>query len=607
MWKSVLREIKGKRASHLPYRGAIIIFVSLILLGIALIAFVFIFNNAYRGRIFPGTRTGPLNLGGQTYQAARQLLQEAVNEIIDQGLSFSYRDETFTIKSTVEDPANPELSSSLFSYNIDKTIARLAATTRERSEAERIYYWLVGWRAQTSFEIDAKKLKEALVNELGQYEQPAVNARLDINDQYAITVASEKGGQAFDYRAIISRVSRNLDLLSSEPIAVALEPDSPTITRAAAESVVGLARQVLEAAPFTLTYQERTWQVTKEQVREWLEFQRVSNQVTVGFNEEKLTNFLRAVAQEIDVETKEAKFTMQDGRVLEFQPSQNGLKLNVVATAAAINENIRQTDSVAVVLIVAETEPTAKTGDINNYGIKELIGEGRSNFRGSPKNRRHNIGVGATTLNGLLIKPGEEFSLVKALGKIEASTGYLPELVIKGNKTIPEYGGGLCQIGTTTFRVVLDAGLPITARTNHSYRVSYYEPAGTDATIYDPKPDFRFINDTGYYILFTTEISGDDLIFRFYGTRDGRKVEQTTPRIFNLVKPGSTKLIETTDLKPGEKKCTERAHTGADTEFTRTVIYSNGEKRVDTFRSHYKPWQEVCLIGVEKLSEPATQ
>ena len=70
---------------------------------------------------------------------------------------------------------------------------------------------------------------------------------------------------------------------------------------------------------------------------------------------------------------------------------------------------------------------------------------------------------------------------------------------------MPEYGGGLCQIGTTVFRAAVNSGLPITERRPHAYRVVYYEPAGFDATIYDPRPDLRFINDTENYILIQTK------------------------------------------------------------------------------------------------------
>ena len=154
------------------------------------------------------------------------------------------------------------------------------------------------------------------------------------------------------------------------------------------------------------------------------------------------------------------------------------------------------------------------------------------------------------------------------------------------------------------FRAALAAGLPITMRRNHSYRVGYYEPAGTDATIYDPWPDLRFINDTADYILIQSKIDGDNLSFEFWGTGDGRMAERTEPTIYNIVKPGPAKIIETTDLKPGEKKCAERAHNGADAYFDYKVTYAGGEIKENRFSSHYVPWQEVCLLGVEKLSAP---
>ncbi|MFH0805064.1 MAG: VanW family protein, partial [Patescibacteria group bacterium] len=369
---------------------------------------------------------------------------------------------------------------------------------------------------------------------------------------------------------------------------------------------VQLAQQVLAGAPYELVYGTRRWSITRDQVREWLTFKVLDGSVTVGLRESDVNPFLEGIAKEVDVPVQEPKFSMKDGKVLEFQPARTGLAVDVAASVSQIDEKVRQVGIRDVDLVVAEQKPAAAGTSGNDLGIVELIGEGHSNFKGSPKNRRHNIATGADKLNGILIEPDEEFSLVKTLGAIDASTGYLTELVIKGNKTVPEYGGGLCQIGTTTFRAALDAGLPILERKNHSYRVSYYEPAGTDATIYDPKPDFRFKNDTGSHILFTTEINGDNLYFRFYGTRDGRTVVQTKPKITNQVRPGPTKLIESTDLAPGTRKCIEKAHTGADAEFSRTVTYPGGEVKSDVFKSHYKPWQEVCLVGVAKPA-PAAQ
>ncbi|MCD4694365.1 VanW family protein, partial [bacterium] len=179
---------------------------------------------------------------------------------------------------------------------------------------------------------------------------------------------------------------------------------------------------------------------------------------------------------------------------------------------------------------------------------------------------------------------------------------YKAELVIKGNKTVPEFGGGLCQVATTMFRTAITTGLKITERSSHSYRVFYYEPAGTDATIYVPKPDFMFINDTPNHILIQYRIEGNDLFFDLWGTNDGRKVTSTDPVIYNITNPAPTKIIETTDLKPGERKCTESAHKGAEAYFDYIVEYNDKEKKERRFYSKYSPWRAVCLEGVEKLS-----
>jgi hypothetical protein len=95
----------------------------------------------------------------------------------------------------------------------------------------------------------------------------------------------------------------------------------------------------------------------------------------------------------------------------------------------------------------------------------------------------------------------------------------------------------------------------------------------------------------------------DDLVFEFWGTKDGRKVTMTQPIISNVTKPPPTQYIETEDLNEGEKECTERAHDGAETTFDYTVVYSDGTEKKQTFSSYYRPWRAVCLIGKKKPSQ----
>ena len=98
----------------------------------------------------------------------------------------------------------------------------------------------------------------------------------------------------------------------------------------------------------------------------------------------------------------------------------------------------------------------------------------------------------------------------------------------------------------------------------------------------------------------------DELIFEFWGAKDGRKVTQTEPIIYDVAKPPSTLFVETDDIPEGEKKCTERAHDGAKTKFDYKVEYPDGTVKEQSFLSAYKPWQAVCLIGKKKTATSET-
>jgi vancomycin resistance protein YoaR len=460
------------------------------------------------------------------------------------------------------------------------------------------------------------EIKKTLTDRFSKFELPTANAGLSyekdpiIKEKINFKIEKEKLGKIINYDKSLKILKDNLAILNNSPITLYSKNSYPEIYSADTLNSVQEAEEIITIAPITMIYEDKNWEINKEALAGLLEIKiKEENNIKktyIGLGLEKFTQYLdKNILPEINQPPIDAKFELKEGRVTEFIPSQDGLKVDIEKSLAAAEEEILNNNKKEVSLFVIKDKSKISIKDINDLGIREIIGTGKSNFSGSPSNRRHNIKVGADSLNGLLIKPGEEFSLIKALGSIDASSGYLPELVIKDNKTIPEYGGGLCQIGTTVFRGAIETGLPITLRRNHSYRVAYYEPAGTDATIYDPWPDLRFINDSDKHILIQSRIEGDDIYFDFWGTQDGRIIKKTDPVIYNIVKPGQTKLIETLDLAPGVKKCTERAHNGADAYFDYKVIYADGKIKEERFTSHYVPWREVCLIGVEKLTEEA--
>lgn len=286
---------------------------------------------------------------------------------------------------------------------------------------------------------------------------------------------------------------------------------------------------------------------------------------TYNYDPKKIYAWTKQIADSVNTQSQEPELTIKDNRATSFTPPTVGKQLDrYQSTLKIINELALGKTNIE--LAVATTQPNTQLGDLNKLGIKEIIGRGESKFNGSPANRRHNIKVGVSKIKGVIVAPGEEFSFNKYLGPVEADQGFKPELVIKADGTVPELGGGLCQVSSTTFRAAMHAGLPITQRRNHSYAVQYYAPQGTDATIYPGVIDLKFRNDTGNSILIWPYFKDENyLVFDFYGTYDGREVKLNTPVAYDKKSDGSMKAT-----------------------WSRTVT-KNGETTTDKFASNYLP------------------
>lgn len=256
--------------------------------------------------------------------------------------------------------------------------------------------------------------------------------------------------------------------------------------------------------------------------------------------------FLEDISRRYNKEPIDAKFTVENDKVSNFLLSQDGYRLDIEKSFQIIADSFVQKEAANKLTLAFETiKPAVQANDAEKLGIKTLIGEGKSNFTGSTLSRIHNIKVATGRFDGLLIKPGEEFSFVKNLGEVDGEHGYKQELVIKKGVTEPEFGGGVCQVSTTAFRAAIYSGLEITARRNHAYPVHYYDPQGMDSTVYLPSPDLRFKNNTPGYILIKTELDVEkkSLVFKFYGTDDGRKTEIDGPHILSRQSNGAMKTV----------------------------------------------------------------
>lgn len=584
---------------------AIIFFVTLLSASGAL----WLFSSANQNKVYPGVYVGQLSLGGKSETEAFALINQAIDNYRQNGIAFTYNShkQILPLEITSETTEN---SQALIDFNVDKMTARALAYGRDADVFTNAFHQLNALLSQhhiaPSYALNETAIKKYLTDSFKSDIKIGEPARMAFfNNQFR--VEKERQGYSLALDSVFGPLENLVSQLSTGEITILTVKSEPTLNAGQLSSLIEKANQYLNLAPLTLNYQKKKWLVKRETLGSWLAMAQGSNNPSIKLNDTEILAYLnKNVAPDIEIKVTDSKFVMRNGKAVAFSTAHDGLLINTTSTLENIKndwlDNNLASTSIAMIKVASQSSSTST----NDLGITELIGSGTSNFAGSPANRRHNIRIGMSYLNGLLIAPGETFSVMRHLGTIDDSKGYLEELVIKKDKTQKEFGGGLCQVGTTMFRAALNTGLPIVERRNHSYRVGYYEPAGTDATIYDPSPDLKFINDTGNHVLIQGYMSGNKLVFEFWGTKDGRKASQTYPKITNIVKPKAPKIIETLDLKPGKEKCTEHAHNGADASFSYTVTYPNGEVKNKTFNSHYVPWQEVCLIGVKKLSPIST-
>ncbi|PJA47258.1 hypothetical protein CO172_02430 [Candidatus Uhrbacteria bacterium CG_4_9_14_3_um_filter_36_7] len=599
----------------------LVISASLFIGGLFFLLFgIFFLHKTYQTRIAPNTFIGPFAVGGQTREQARQQLERATDYLMVSGIDVSINQKTKHLSFSSMTTAADDIFLETISFDIKKALDEAFYQNRSSHWFIDGFYLLFSYSSKhfisipIELQIDAlkKQLTELFKEDYTQAKNASFSFIFDENEnKWQPILVPSKLGQEFSYKLFFDKLINQLGVLDSSKIIIPFISVTPQITEEDIEPLLMKASSIINEPTMRLMYSSgksvMVWEISADMRRQGLIPEKLDQSVTLTLSDESISDLFNQIEKEIEIKVQNAVFALEQSRVVQFIPSRTGQTLDREATHKQITQMFNQanteTEIVTKILI-----PEVTNEDLNDLGIVELLGVGISRFAGSPLNRIKNIQNGAHLLHGLLIKPGETFSLLFALGPFTAENGYVPELVIRGDKITPEFGGGLCQIGTTIFRTSMNAGLPIIERQNHSLVVNYYNDLinnnpGTDATIYDPAPDFRFFNDTDHTILIQTEVDLDEteLRFSFWGTSDGRKGYYTPPEVLRWIPTGPKRVIETTDLSPGEEKC-QSAHPGADAQFTYIVEYPDKEKQERIFSSHYRALPEICLLGIEPPS-----
>ncbi len=573
---------------------------------------------AYAGRIFPGVTVAGIDISGMTPNDAAFKLSQMLSFPNDGKIVFRTEENIWIASPTELGMVFDPTASAMTAYQSGRSGNLISALMLQIESARR------GIDLPPKIIFDQRVAYNYLQIIAVQINQPVIDANLSLE---GTDVVSRSGqiGRALNIDATMIYLDAQLQSFRDGEVPLIVQQITPRIIDVASQ--VNSARNIL-SKPLILTVPNHKdgdpgpWTYDIPVLAKMLiaNIELVDNryEMKVGLDPTSLRIILNDLKVYVDRQPANARFVFNDEtRLIEpIRASEVGRVLDVDASILAINEALLRGEH-KIGIVVFEQQPKVADNAIGaEIGITELVAQGTTYFYGSSAERIQNITAAAERFHGVLVAPNETFSMGAYLGDISLENGFAEALIIYGGRTIKGVGGGVCQVSTTLFRTVFLGGYPIVERYSHAYRVSYYEKtinggidpnlAGIDATVYFPLVDFKFLNDTPYWMLMETYVDDGKITWKIYSTSDGRTVAWDTTGPINTVPPPAPVFEENAELEADQIKQVDFAAQGAEIIVNRTVWRNGQIYFADKFQTQYEPWAAVCQYGPGTI-EPEKQ
>jgi vancomycin resistance protein YoaR len=565
----------------------------------------------YAGKIFPGVSVAGVELSGLSPNDATVKLSQTLSYPTTGKVLFRDGEKVWLASPAELGMVFDPTASALAAYNYGRKgglFSALAGQIRARG---------LGIDVSPVVIFDQRVAYNYLQNIAGQVNQAVVEANLRVEGTSVVAEAGQLG-RALNLDATLIYLGAQLQSFRDGEVPLVIQETAPKLLDVSSQAEA--ARRIL-SAPLTISVPNfrqgdaGPWTFDVPVLANMLAVNVTelngTAQMQVGLDPVQLRASLTDLKVYVDRIPQNARFVFNDetGIIEPISASAVGRVMDVEASIVAINDALLRGEH-NINVIVAEQAPSVQdTANGTELGITQLIAEQTTYFYGSSAARIQNIEAAAKNFHGVLVAPGEVFSMGNYMGDVSLENGYAEALIIYGGRTIKGVGGGVCQVSTTLFRTVFFAGLPVIERYSHAYRVSYYEMdasgsvdtdfAGLDATVYFPLVDFKFQNDTPYWMLMETYVNAAarTITWKIYSTSDGRSVTWETSGPTNTISAPETVFEENPELDTNQIKQVDYAAEGADVHVVRTVWRGGLVYFTDDFRTHYEPWAAVCQYG----------
>jgi vancomycin resistance protein YoaR len=423
-------------------------------------------------------------------------------------------------------------------------------------------------------------------------DRPYKAARL-VRRGLKIGVVPGQPGERLDRAAAAGILVEALaDLKRTGPIELPTIVQEPVITGPDLDGARAMAETAL-SAPVTVLVEGHSFQLSPQSIGRMLQLPTTKDGKPI-LGGAAADAFFARMNHIVARPAYGASFAAYGDRVTVI-PAQSGLALDVPRSAAALLAAAESTKNRVAHLAVSVVTVGRTTAAAKAMGITGLVSSYETLYGGIP-NRIHNVQLVAHLVDGKLIAPGATFSFNKATGARTAAKGFLVAPVIINGELSTGLGGGVCQVSTTVFNAAFEAGLPITARTNHALYISHY-PLGRDATVDYPNVDLKFVNDTGRWLLLRTFVGSDSLVVSLYGTPQHRRIVTQTAPLTVVSQPPIQRQLDRA-LAPGTSEVADPGQPATTTSVRREVYSSSGKLLSNAiWYSNYVASPEILLVG----------
>ena len=543
-------------------------------------------------RIAAGVSIAGVNVGGLTVGEATAKLERRARALARTPVAFTAGGRTWRIR-----PTN-------LGVRVDWNAAVKLALRQGNGFApfrglRRIGVRMFGADVSPPTQVWERALDYELLRMSRALDRPHRDAAIVLNGLRPVVVGA-RTGRVLDRDAAGDTIVHALAGFRRGTVPLRLRLDPPQVRAADLRPTAEQVRTAL-ARPVRMTLGPASWWLPRRQLASLLALPHDgARTLTVGGPGAE--RYLARVGRGVNRPARDATFRVFESGRVAVVPAKRARAVAIAATersilAAALSDGRRN----ARVLVTSQPAHRS-TAQARAMGITTRVSRYETIYGGDP-NRIHNVQLVARLIDGKLIAPGATFSFNHATGARTAEKGFREAPVIINGELTTGLGGGVCQVSTTVFNTAYEAGLDITARTNHALYISHY-PQGRDATVDYPDVDLRFVNDTPHWLLLRTFVGSSSLVVDLYGAPLHRRVVTETRPLVETGAPPTTSIPDPT-LYRGVTLVEDSGEPSRSTSVRRRVYTASGRLLYDnTWYSTYRGEDKVVRVGTKPKAKP---